>query len=80
VTDDPDVGRCAFAATITRWRAAATPGLDGRISGGDSPGAILTGGWHKGPAPLGWPPVFTRSDLNADRESVPAEDFMRPAG
>lgn len=39
--NNPAVGRCDFAANITRWRAEATPGLDYWICAGDSPAAIL---------------------------------------
>jgi alpha-D-xyloside xylohydrolase len=39
--NNPAVGRCDFAANLTRWRAEATPGLDYWICAGDSPAAIL---------------------------------------
>lgn len=39
--NNPAVGRCDFAANITRWRAEATPGLDYWICAGDSPAAIM---------------------------------------
>lgn len=39
--NNPAVGRCDFAANMTRWRAEATPGLDYWICAGASPAAIL---------------------------------------
>jgi alpha-D-xyloside xylohydrolase len=43
-------------------------------------GAILPGGQHEVAAPLGCPPVFIRSGLNTDLESVFAEDLVPSAG